>query len=144
MVWDAAAKFNNVALNSVLLKGPDQLSSFQSVLFAFRLRRISVCGDIIEMFHQIRIRGPDQHSQRFLWRGGDVSRAPDHYVMVITLRASCSPSAAQFVKNMNAKKFAETNPRAVHCIVEQHYFGDLLDSVDSRHRGRDVSSGYRS
>lgn len=132
MVWDAAAKVDGVSLNYMLLKGPDQLTSLPSVLFGFRQRPVAICGDIKEMYHQVNVCEADQHAQRFLWRDGDSQREPDHYVMkVMTFGATCSPSAAQFVKNTNALKFAEKYPRAVTCIIQQHYVDDLLDSVDT-------------
>ncbi|XP_055918535.1 uncharacterized protein LOC129950632 [Eupeodes corollae] len=131
IVWDAAAEVNGVSLNSVLLKGPDQLVCLLSVLYRFRERRVAICADIREMFHQIEMRADDQHAQRFLW-SNDLHATPDVYVMqVLTFGASCSPSCAQFVKNKNALEFAEQYPRAVDSILHSHYVDDLLDSVDS-------------
>lgn len=68
MVWDAAAEVNGVSLNSELIKGPDQLTSLQQILYGFRQRAVAIGGDIEEMFHQIQVDPADQHSQRFLWR----------------------------------------------------------------------------
>lgn len=53
IVWDAAAKFNGISLNSVLYKGPDLLASLQAILFQFRERSVALCGDIEQMFHQV-------------------------------------------------------------------------------------------
>ncbi|XP_055918440.1 uncharacterized protein LOC129950533 [Eupeodes corollae] len=129
IVWDAAAAVRGTSLNSLLLKGPDQLTSLTSVLYKFRQDKIAICGDIMEMFHQIGIREDDQHFQRFLW-GGDESRQPDVYIMtVMTFGATCSPCAAHFVKNTNADKFVAEFPRAVRAIKENHYVDDLMDSV---------------
>lgn len=132
IVWDAAAFYRGVSLNSLLLTGPDQLNSLLSVLYRFREFRIALTGDIREMFHQVLINEKDQHSQRFLWRDGDSTRSPDEFVMrVMTFGATCSPSSAQFVKNVNAEKFQLRYPRAVECILKEHYVDDLSTSVES-------------
>lgn len=128
IVWDAAAKCKDVSLNSMLVKGPDQLSSLLGVLQRFRQHQYAVCGDIMQMFHQIQIRKADQDSQRFLWMdtfGNELT-----YVMqVMTFGATCSPSCAQFVKNLNANSYAESHPRAVIGITKNHYVDDFLDSL---------------
>ncbi|XP_055910431.1 uncharacterized protein LOC129944792 [Eupeodes corollae] len=132
LVWDAAAQVNGVSLNSVLLKGPDQLTSLMGVLYRFRERKFAICGDIREMYHQVLIRNEDQHAQRFLWSQDDSQYEPDTYVMqVMTFGATCSPSSAQYVKNKNALEFQEAYPRAVRCITTNHYVDDLLESVDT-------------
>lgn len=65
MVWDAAAQVRDICLNSMLMKGPDQLASLPYVLYGFRVGKIAICADIKEMFHQVRIRSEDQISPRF-------------------------------------------------------------------------------
>ncbi|XP_075162909.1 uncharacterized protein LOC142235544 [Haematobia irritans] len=130
VVWDAAAKVGEHSLNSFLLKGPDMLASLPSILFKFRQKKVAVCGDIEEMFHQIHIRPEDRNVQRFLWRDCNREKSPDVYVMdVMIFGASCAPSISQFVKNFNADKFVEKYPIAVKAIKENHYVDDLLDSV---------------
>lgn len=112
MVWDAAAKVNGISLNDMLLKGPDQLQLLPKVLYGFRRGRFALCADIRELFHQVRIVKEDQQSQRFLWRDGDRERKPDVYVMEVrTFGATCSPSSAQYVKNLNATQHIEQFPR---------------------------------
>lgn len=129
IVWDAAATAQGVSLNSVLLKGPDQLASLTSVIYKFRENPIAICGDIMEMFHQVKIREEDQNFQRFLW-SPNAAQEPDVYVMtVMTFGATCSPCSAQFVKNKNADDFVSMFPRAVPSIRENHYVDDLMDSV---------------
>lgn len=100
VVFDGAAKVNGVSLNSLLLKGPDQMSSLIDILRRFREKLVAAVGDIAEMFPQIKIRAEDIHAQRFLWRNGDKNKKPDQYVLeVMTFGANCSPTSAQFVKN---------------------------------------------
>ncbi|XP_053686640.1 uncharacterized protein LOC128736183 [Sabethes cyaneus] len=128
LIWDAAAKANGVSLNSQLLKGPDLLTPLPTVLTQFRQFPVAVCGDIKEMFHQIKIREHDRQSQRFLWRD-DPSKRPQIYVMdVATFGSSCSPVSAQYVKNINAAELADRFPRAAIAIQTRHYVDDYLDS----------------
>ncbi|XP_062701549.1 uncharacterized protein LOC134285208 [Aedes albopictus] len=131
VVWDAAASVHNVSLNSVLLKGPDQLTSLLSVLIRFREHRVAVCGDIKEMFHQIQIRKEDEHSQRFLWKNDGESEPSIYIVQVLTFGACCSPSIAQHVKNSNARQFEQDHPEAVEAIIKRHYVDDMLISVET-------------
>lgn len=132
IVWDAAAKVKGISLNSLLLTGPDLLSPLIDILRRFRERKIAISGDIVEMFHQIQIKEDDQHYQRFLWRDGDSSKEPEVYVMqVMTFGSTCSPSSAQYIKNLNASEFADKFQRAAFAITENHHVDDLLDSVDT-------------
>ncbi|XP_055844833.1 uncharacterized protein LOC129911149 [Episyrphus balteatus] len=129
IVWDAAAKVQGVSLNSMLLKGPDQLTSLTSVIYKFRENPIAICADIMEMFHQVQIRNEDRSFQRFLWSKSD-KQEPDVYVMnVMTFGATCSPCSSQFIKNKNADEFSQAFPRAARAIRENHYVDDLMDSV---------------
>ncbi|XP_065094576.1 uncharacterized protein LOC135715093 [Ochlerotatus camptorhynchus] len=132
LVWDAAATVQGISLNSVLLKGPDQLMSLLLVLIQFREFRVAVCGDLREMFHQVLMREEDQHCLRFYWKEDAEDGAPDVYVMkVMTFGACCSPTTAQYVKNINAKRFEHECPQVVDAIVRKHYVGDMLASVET-------------
>ncbi|XP_053968725.1 uncharacterized protein LOC128870147 [Anastrepha ludens] len=132
LVWDAAARVKGVGLNDMLLKGPDLLKSLLGVLLRFRERRFAVCGDIREMFHQIKIIKEDQVAQKFLWRNDGSSRDYDIYVMrVMTFGASCSPSLANYIKNRNAHRFADLHPDAERAIVSNTFVDDWLQSADS-------------
>ncbi|XP_055590152.1 uncharacterized protein LOC129742295 [Uranotaenia lowii] len=131
LVWDAAAAVNGTSLNSKLLKGPDLLASLPAVIQRFRQKLIGFGGDIKEMYHQIRIRSDDKQAQRFLYRFNQ-AEPPTVYIMdVATFGSTCSPSSAQFIKNLNASEFATEYPDAVKAIVENHYVDDYFDSVDS-------------
>lgn len=144
MTWDAKAAVNGISLNSVLLKGPDQLTSLAGVLVRFRQFRVDVSADIKELFHQIYIREQDRHSQRLLFRT-DRPSAPDIYLMdVATFGSTCSPASAQFIKNKNDEEFRELYPRATEGIVQNHYVDDSLESYISIEEAIKVSEEMRS
>ncbi|XP_055633462.1 uncharacterized protein LOC129773832 [Toxorhynchites rutilus septentrionalis] len=95
------------------------------------------------MFHQLRIRGIDRHSLRFLFRE-DPTVTPDVYVMdVATFGATCSPASAQYVKNRNAADFSDKYPRAVEGIIENHYVDDYLDSFGTVAEAVQISEQVR-
>lgn len=130
LVWDAAAVYQNVSLNKMLLTGPDTLPPLIQPLNRFRERKVAINGDIRQMFHQIIVRKQDQDSQRFLWPSQD-GTIVTFVMQAMTFGAACSPSAAQHVKNMNAREFENKYPRAVKSIVENHYVDDMMDSCDN-------------
>ena len=67
IVFDAAASYGGVRLNSNLLKGPDMSSSLLGVLVRFREGQTVLSADIKEMFHQVGVQDYDQSVLRFLW-----------------------------------------------------------------------------
>ncbi|XP_070068094.1 uncharacterized protein [Drosophila takahashii] len=141
LVFDAAAKAKGTSLNSALDKGPQHFKPLPAVLFHFREGAVGVCGDIKEMFHQVLIRPEDRLFQRFLWRDGNDNRDPDVYEMnVMTFGAACSPSAAHYVKTVNAKQFEHSDPRAVKAIIDCHYVDDYVDSFATESEAISVST----
>ncbi|XP_062706189.1 uncharacterized protein LOC134287695 [Aedes albopictus] len=128
MVWDAAAISHGVSLNSALLKGPDQLCELFTILVQFREGQVALTGDVREMFLQVLMRQEDQQCQRFLWY--DEEGTLSVYVLqVMSFGACCSPSSAQYVKNLNAERFRGDYPEAVEVIQKRHYVDDMLVSV---------------
>lgn len=123
VVFDAAAKVNGMSLNSFLSKGPDITASLYSILLNFRMHIIGISGDVEEMFQQILVDPIDQHVQRFIWKG------KVYVLLVLTFGATCSPSIAQFVKNINADRFVDTHNRAVDAIKNHTYADDTLDGA---------------
>ncbi|XP_058456592.1 uncharacterized protein LOC131433989 [Malaya genurostris] len=131
LIWDAAAKVNGVSLNTKLLKGPDLLTPLLSVLFQYRQRKVAICADIKEMFHQILIREEDRSAQLFLWRDDKDSPMETMVTDVAIFGATCSPAQSQYVKNLNASENESNHPRAAEAIKYRHYVDDYLESVDT-------------
>jgi len=129
LVFDAKAKTHGKSLNDFLLKGPDLYRPLPDVLVKLRQFRYGFSADIKDMFHRVKIRKEDIHSQRFLDRGLDRINPPKEFVMeAMTFGATCSPSSAQYVKNRNAEEFRSQFPGAADAIIQNHYVDDYLDS----------------
>ncbi|XP_055617605.1 uncharacterized protein LOC129762983 [Toxorhynchites rutilus septentrionalis] len=131
IVWDCAAETRGISLNSMLLKGPDQVIPLDVVLYKFRENKVGLSGDIREMFLQVLIAKADQSFQLFLWKDPEDEQPSTNVAQVMTFGASCSPSCAQYVKNLNADKYAVLFPRAVEAITKRHYVDDMLVSVET-------------
>jgi len=141
LVFGAAAKAGGTSLNSALDKGPQHFKPLPAVLFHFREVAFGVCGDIREIFHQVLFRPEDRCSQRFLWRDGNDERDPDVYeINLMTFGAACSPSAAHYVKTVNAKQFEHSDLRAVKAIIDCHYVDDYVDSFTTESEAISVST----
>ncbi|XP_055622582.1 uncharacterized protein LOC129766141 [Toxorhynchites rutilus septentrionalis] len=127
LVLDAAAQVDGVSLNSMLLVGPDLLTTLDAVVQKFRERQVAFGGDIREMYHQFRMKTADKNFLRFLFRSNP-SANPETYLMDVAIFGSaCSPASAQYIKNLNASQYANRFPEALSAIVHKHYVDDYLD-----------------
>lgn len=145
VVHDAAAKTKGVALNDMLLKGPDLLQSLPGVVMRFRQHMVAVTADIKEMFMQVKLRTEDRDALRYLWRGDRRDgQPPQEYRMTsLIFGASSSPSTAIYVKNLNAKQHDETHPEAAAAIIQKHYVDDYLDSFRSLEDAERITKSVR-
>ena len=78
VVFDCAARYNGVSLNSQLLQGPDLTKNLMRVLIRFREEHIAIMADIEGMFHQVRVSPKDCDALRFLWwPANDFNKDPE-------------------------------------------------------------------
>ena len=133
VVFDCAAVYRGISLNSVLLQGPDLTNNLLSILLKFREQPVALMADIEAMFYQVRVPKSDQDCLRFYWwPSGNHNKEPEVYKMVVHLfGAVSSPSCC----NMALLKTAEANkdvlPAASMAIRDNFYVDDLLKSVES-------------
>ena len=67
LVFDSAAKFSGVSLNSRLLPGPDLNNKLRGVLTKFREDRVGFAADIEMMFHSFHVTEHHRDKLRFFW-----------------------------------------------------------------------------
>ncbi|XP_070071080.1 uncharacterized protein [Drosophila takahashii] len=140
LVFDAAATINGISLNTMLLKGPDENPPLTTILFKFRQGKIAVCADIKEMFLQVQVRKEDQDSLRFLWRHGNRDAQVDTYKMIVLIfGAACSPSCAQYIKNINAENAEIYREQVIDAIQTKHYVDDFVASFESEDDALQIS-----
>ena len=119
VVFDAAATFQGVSLNTELLKGPDLLTSLVGVLLRFRQYSVAVSADIVKMFHQVRVREVDGPALRFLWREPCSLEPPHDYQMGVQIfGAVSSPTICAY-----ALRQAAANAQNARLVLKQ-----VLDS----------------
>ena len=128
VVFDAAAKFDDISLNDCLLTGPDLLNNLVGILMRFRLGKTAVMGDVEKMFHQVGVIEDDRDSLRFLWRGLNIKQPPEEYQMLVhVFGAADSPCCASYALRKTAEdqgeKFSEA---ALRSVKRNFYMDDVL------------------
>ena len=122
IVFDASARFQGVALNDVLLKGPDLIEPQFGVLLRFQEKKIAVSTDIEKMFNQVSVLENDRSALRYLWRPIGKSKPPYTYEMQVQVFvAVSSPTICNFVLQRAAKDCAAEFPFASTRVEEKYY-----------------------
>ena len=67
LVFDSAATYMGVSLNSTLLQGPDQNNKLRGVLTRFREGEVGLVSDVESMFHSFFVSPEDRDLMRFFW-----------------------------------------------------------------------------
>jgi len=140
VVFDCAASFQGMSLNSELLQGPDLTNNLVGVLLRFRSGPVAVTGDIKGMFHQVFVSPRDRDSLRFLWwPGNDMSLPPVDYQMLVHLFGStASPSCCAFALRKAADdNRLEVSGKTLDAIRRNFYVDDYLKSFESDEQAKE-------
>ncbi|XP_041484654.1 uncharacterized protein LOC121431209 [Lytechinus variegatus] len=135
VVFDCAAKYQGISLNSQLLQGPDFTNSLVGVLTRFRQGKIALVADIEGMFHQVKVTPQDCDALRFLWwPNGDLQREPKEYQMLVHLfGATSSPSCAGYALRKTAEDSQlNQDDEAFRTVTENFYVDDCLKAVETQ------------
>ena len=132
VVFDCAAKFQGISLNSQLLQGPDLNNSLVGVVIRFRQEQVALAADVEAMFHQVHVLDRDCDALRFLWwPNGDTTEQPRCYCMQVHLfGATSSPSCAAYALKRTADDNASLfEDEVVSTVKRNFYVDDCLKSV---------------
>lgn len=130
IVFDSSTQYGGHRLNEYWAKGPNMLSSIIGVLLRFREETVGIVGDISKMYHSVGMSEFDQHVHRFLWRGMDTSREPDHFMLTsVTFGDRPSGAIAVMALRYTAEMSAENFPHVAELIKENTYMDDVIKSV---------------
>jgi len=140
IVFDAAAKFNNISLNDNLLKGPDLLNNLVSVLLRFRKDKYAVTADIENMFPQVNVREIDTDSLRFLWRDNLADEISEYQMLVHIFGKADSPCCANYSLKRTALDQPNIKDSVIESIDRDFYMDDYLKSDASKESLLDLSN----
>ena len=147
IVFDCAAEYNGISLNSRVRQGPDLTNKLVGVLTRFRLHPVAIMADIQAMFYQVRVTLEDQDVLRFLWwPEGNLDKQPVSYRMTVHLfGGTWSPSCCAYA----LRRTAEDNgglysPAAVETITQNFYVDDCLKSMPTVSEAIDLVSELKT
>ena len=121
-VFDAAARYNNVSLNSNVEKTPNRLLNIHDILLRFRQHKFCMSADVSEMFLRIKLHPDDRKYHRFTCNGRDWEWQS------VMFGNRSSPDASQKVLFQNCEDHGKAYPEAVQTILNATLMDDTVDS----------------
>ena len=134
LVFGAAAKFQGISLNKLLLSGPDLLAGLRRVLLGFREKRVALSADIKGMFLNFEVAEEHRRFLRFFWWEDN---NPNNKLVVYQVNAHAfgllsSPAVSNFAMLSIANRTSKgVNDIANNALRHSFYVDDLLVSVDT-------------
>ena len=135
IVFDAAARYKDVALNDFINPSPKLQNDLVNVLLRFRRYPVALVCDIAKMYLRIKLPEGDRAYHRFLWRELQ-TKPPDVYEFQrVVFGVNSSPFQAQFVARKNAEINIDFFPEAADTVLNSTYMDDSMDSVHDAEKG---------
>ena len=122
-VFDSSAKHQGIALNDVLLSGPDLANSLLGVLLRFRTEPVAMTADVQKMFYCFLVEEQHRDYLRFFWYADN---DPDQRLIEYRMRVHVfgnepSPSVASY----GLQKIAEISKDEYGADVQQFITNDF-------------------
>ncbi|XP_072171548.1 uncharacterized protein [Diadema setosum] len=139
IVFDCAAKHQEVSLNDIVSQGPDLTNNLLGVLLRFRQHPVALMADIEAMFYQVKVPAGQQDALRFLWwKDGDLDAALSVYRMCVhPFGGTWSPSACGFALRQIAR---HSQDEVAKTILHNFYVDDCLVSVESENSAKKLAA----
>ena len=135
IVFDCAAQYAGISLNSLCFQGPDLTNQLLHVLLHFRQFRYAVMADVEAMYHQVQIPIGDRDCFRFLWTDNDEDvtyRMTSHLFGGVWCSASSTYAMRRTVRDFPCSEVARDT------VLRSFYVDDMLRSVNSRDEALEV------
>ena len=142
-VCNATAKYQDVALNDKLLRGPDLLQSLIGIIFRFREHQIALSADIEAMFLQIGVPSADSRCLGFFWRDNPEQRIEVYEYTRHVFGAKSLPTFANYALYQVAKDNAVNNENVVRTVQRNFYMDDFLKSVRTPQEATEIYQKVR-
>ena len=142
-VCNAAAKYQGVSLNDMLLTGPDLLQSLIGIIFRFREHEIALSADIEAMFMQVEALPADAKCLRFLWKGENQNVEVYEYTRHI-FGAKSSPTCANYALHQTARDNESEDSAIRKLIFRNFYMDDFLKSVKTAEEAQFIYDNLKS
>ena len=126
VVFDSGARFKDVALNDLLLKGPDLNNSLIGVLLRFSNDVVALSCDIKQMFYNFHVVDGFKEFLRFLWFDGN-NLTKESTTFRITTHAfvlTSSPSCANFAMRQLAQDFCTPSTKRASDFMQTGFYVD--------------------
>lgn len=138
-MFNSAAKYRGVSLNSCLLSGPDTNNKLRDVLTRFREEKISFVADIESMFHAFHVIPEHRNYLRFYWfKNNDPSeKIVVHRAKVHVFGNTSSPAVATtclrraVCEPCNDPEYAPHVKAAQEYVLSHFYCDDGLGTAPS-------------
>lgn len=141
LAFDSSAEYEGVALNKVLLSGPDLNNSLLGVLLRFRKEPIAFTADIQQMFYCFVVHEDHRDYLRFLlYEDNNFSKkVRDYRMKVHVFGNSPSPAVAIYcMRRAAAEGEREHGADAKQFVLRHFYVDDGLASAPTPEEAIDI------
>lgn len=138
VVFDASASCKGVALNDLLLRGPDHMNSLIGILLRFRKEPVAITCDIQQMFYNFLVEPEHRDYLRFLWADTNLETVKEYRMNVHLFGATSSPAVATFGLRHLADDHRSISIDAADFIKNDFYVDDGVTSVSSTQEAQEL------